>query len=80
MADNFWEIHEERKGIWTFFLDCASWMLIGWAGKLWSRGVVTRITLGKVENVGPSRKKLKKGHVIALAKGFASVAAMGHLV
>ena len=33
-----WEMHEVRKGIWAFFLGCASRMLIGWAGKLWSRG------------------------------------------
>ena len=25
-------IHEVRKGSWAFFLDCALWMLIGWAG------------------------------------------------
>ena len=28
------EIHEVRKGMWTFFLDCAFGVLIGWAGKL----------------------------------------------
>ena len=33
-----WEIHEVRKGMWAFFLDCAFRMLIGWARKLWSRG------------------------------------------
>ena len=27
----FWEIHEVRKGIWAFLLDCALWELIGWA-------------------------------------------------
>ena len=31
------EIHEVRKGIWAFFLDCAFRMLIGWASKLRSR-------------------------------------------
>ena len=36
-----WEIHEVRKDIWAFFFrDCALRMLIGWAGKLRSRGVV----------------------------------------
>ena len=28
---HFWEIHEVRKGLWAFFLDCAFRMLIGWA-------------------------------------------------
>ena len=28
-----------RKGLWVFFLGCAFRVLIGWAGKLWSRGV-----------------------------------------
>ena len=32
------EIHEVRKGLWAFFLDCAFRMLIGWAGRLRSRG------------------------------------------
>ena len=32
MADSLGETHEARKGFWTFFLDCAFWMLIGWAG------------------------------------------------
>ena len=31
---HFWEIHEVRKGLWAFFF----LVLIGWAGKLWSRG------------------------------------------
>ena len=35
---NFWEIHEVRKGLWAFYLDCAFRVLIGWAGKVWSRG------------------------------------------
>ena len=34
----FGEIHEVRKGLWAFFLDCAFRMLIGWADKLRSRG------------------------------------------
>ena len=42
MIDTFcccWEIHEVRKGLWTFFLDCVLRMLIiGWAYKLQSRG------------------------------------------
>ena len=39
MADTFfWENHEVRKGLWAFFLDCTLRMLIGWAGKLRSRG------------------------------------------
>ena len=39
MTDTFfWEIHEVRKGLWAFFLDCAFRMLIGWTGKHWSRG------------------------------------------
>ena len=25
------EIHKVRKGMWAFYLDCAFWMLIGWA-------------------------------------------------
>ena len=29
----FGEIHEVRKGMWAFFLDCTFRMLIGWAGK-----------------------------------------------
>ena len=38
MADTmFPELHEVRKGIWAFFLDCDFRMLIGWAGKLRSR-------------------------------------------
>ena len=28
----FWEIHEVRKGLWAFYLDCAFRMLIDWAG------------------------------------------------
>ena len=32
----FWEIHEVRKGLWAFILDCAFWILIGWAEKLQS--------------------------------------------
>ena len=35
----FGEIHEVRKGLWSFFLDCAFRMLIGWAGKLQSRDI-----------------------------------------
>ena len=35
----FGEMHEVRKGLWAFFLDCALRMLIGWAGKLRSRGL-----------------------------------------
>ena len=35
----FGEIHGVRKGLWAFFLDCAFGMLIGWAGKLGSRGM-----------------------------------------
>ena len=31
-------IHEVRKDMWAFFLDCALRMLIGWADKLRSRG------------------------------------------
>ena len=36
----FWiSFFEMRKGFWTFFLTaCAFRMLIGWAGKLLSRG------------------------------------------
>ena len=34
----FGQIHEVRKGLWAFFLDCAFGMLIGWAGTLRSRG------------------------------------------
>ena len=30
---------EVRKGLWAFFLDCAFRVLIGWAGKLRSRGM-----------------------------------------
>ena len=30
----FREIHKVRKGLWAFFIDCAFWMLIGWADKL----------------------------------------------
>ena len=30
--------HEERKGLWIFFLDCAFRMLIGWAGKFLCAG------------------------------------------
>ena len=35
------EIHEVRKGLWAFFLDCAFRMLIGWAGKLQTHGVLS---------------------------------------
>ena len=43
MADIYWEIHEVRKGMWAFFLDCALRALpIGWAGILRSRGCVNR--------------------------------------
>ena len=35
-----WEIHEVRKGIWVFISWFALRMLIGWADKLRSRGVV----------------------------------------
>ena len=35
MADTFIEV---RKGFWASFLDCAFLMLIGWLGKLRSRG------------------------------------------
>ena len=35
-----WEIHEVRKGLWAFFLGCTFRMLIGWAGKLRSRGKI----------------------------------------
>ena len=34
----FLEIHEVRKGLWAFYVDCAFWLLIGWAGTLRSRG------------------------------------------
>ena len=37
----FWN-HETRKGLWAFFLDCAVRELIGWAGKLRSRGRTRR--------------------------------------
>ena len=37
---HFGEIHEVRKGLWAFFLDCAFRLLIGWATKLRSRGGV----------------------------------------
>ena len=35
----FLEIHEVRKGIRAFIFYCALRMLIGWAGKLQSRGL-----------------------------------------
>ena len=35
------EIHEVRKGLWTFFLDCALGMLIGCSGKVRSHRVDT---------------------------------------
>ena len=39
MADMFvWDIHEVRKGLWAFILDCAFRVLSGWAGELWSHG------------------------------------------
>ena len=34
----FWEIHEARKGMWAFFLDCAFQMQIGWADRLRTHG------------------------------------------
>ena len=36
----FREIHQLRKGLWAFFLDCAFRVLIGWAGELRSRGKI----------------------------------------
>ena len=39
MAETFLEKFTRcAKGLWAFILDCAFRMLIGWAGKLWSRG------------------------------------------
>ena len=36
----FGDIHQVRKGLWAFFfLIVPFWMLIGWAGKLWSHGI-----------------------------------------
>ena len=35
----FGEIYKLRKGLWAFFLDCVFRVLIGWAGKLQSRGI-----------------------------------------
>ena len=44
------EIHEVRKGLWAFFLDCAFRMLIGWTGELRSRGMEdTKIQLRNAE-------------------------------
>ena len=41
---HFGEIHEVRKGMWvSWYLDCAFQMLIGWVGKLWSRGQQCRV-------------------------------------
>ena len=34
-------MHEVRKGLWAFFLDCAFQVLIGWPGKLQSRSCIT---------------------------------------
>ena len=31
---HFLEIHEVRKGLWAFYLDCAFRMLIGWLSRL----------------------------------------------
>ena len=37
-GDIFWEIYEVRKGFWAYFFCLFTRMLIGWAGKLRSRG------------------------------------------
>ena len=41
----FGEIYKLRKGLWTNFLDCVFRVLIGWAGKLRSRGVLATVGL-----------------------------------
>ena len=57
----FWEVHEVRKGLWAVFLDCAFWMLIGWAGKLRSHGSNVII--------GHTKQKLceARGHFLCMA-------------
>ena len=54
----FFSVHEVRKGLWDFYLDCAFRMLIGWAGKLRSRDLQGRSDIfWLLQNSYPVMKK-----------------------
>ena len=69
-SEILWEIHKVRKGLWALFVDCAFWMLIGWAGKLWWRGLYNKLrirfallsafVLLRGENYSPTFKAIMK--------------------